>query len=292
MATQIIGNQIASSTVALMTSLTLSGNFRLPALTTANRPSSPNAGQLIFDTDIDNVVVWRLKTGPTKTTAAWTVVGAGGPSVGTNSIVRTNAPTITENITIGPTANGGAEFTNGFSGGPITLGNGYTLTIESGASYVIIGNDDFSGSGPFFETSEYLAVYNTLKLPNALLEFGKTREYVTMTNSPSGTVTYNFNSGNLWYGENPPLGNWTANVVNVPTDNMYSMGVIFITYQNTFSGLPTTFQINGVTQTVKWTGGSAPNAATSGLGKYDVTTFTFTRLSGNWLVTGSNSSFG
>ena len=76
MATQIIGNQIASSTVALMTSLTLSGNFRLPALTTANRPSSPNAGQMIFDTDVDNVVVWKLKTGPNKNIAAWATVGA------------------------------------------------------------------------------------------------------------------------------------------------------------------------------------------------------------------------
>lgn len=290
MATKIIGNQIDSSTVALMTSLTLSGNFKLPALTTSNRPSSPNAGQMIFDTDLDNVVVWRLKTGPTKNTAAWAVVGAGGPSVGTNSIIRTNAPTISENITVGPTANGGAEYTNGFSGGPISLANGYTLTIENGASYVIIGNEDFSGTGPFFETSEYLAVYNTLKLPNGLLEFGKTREYVVMTNNPSGTIAYNFNTSNIWYGENPPLGNWTINLQNVPTDNMFSMGIVVITYQGSAAGLPTGFQINGVGQTVRWSGGSTPSA--SSLGKYDVTTFTFTRISGNWIVTGSNSTFG
>lgn len=290
MATKIIGNQIDSSTVALMTSLTLSGNFKLPALTTSNRPSSPNAGQMIFDTDLDNVVVWRLKTGPTKNTAAWAVVGAGGPSVGTNSIIRTNAPTISENITVGPTANGGAEYTNGFSGGPIALGNGYTLTIENGANYVIIGNDDFSGSGPFFETAEYLAVYNTLKLPNGLLEFGKTREYVVMTNNPSGTIAYNFNTSNIWYGENPPLGNWTINLQNVPTDNMFSMGIVVITYQGTAAGLPTGFQINGAGQTVRWSGGSTPSP--SSLGKYDVTTFTFTRISGNWIVTGSNSTFG
>ena len=228
MATQIIGNQIASSTVALMTSLTLSGNFRLPALTTANRPSSPNAGQMIFDTDVDNVVVWKLKTGPNKNTAAWATVGAGGPSVGTLSIIRTNGPSINENITIGPTANGGAEYTNGFSGGPMTLSNGYTLTIENGANYVIIGNDDFSGSGPFFETSENLAVYNTLKLPGGLLEFGKTREYITMVDNPSGTVVYNFNNSNIWYGTNPPQGNWTANVINVPTDNMFQMQLVII----------------------------------------------------------------
>lgn len=289
MATKIIGNQIDSSTVALMTSLTLSGNFKLPALTTSNRPSSPNAGQMVFDTDIDNVIVWRLKTGPTKSTAAWAVVGAGGPSVGTNSIIRTNAPTISENITVGPTANGGAEYTNGFSGGPISLANGYTLTIENGANYVIIGNEDFSGTGPFFETSEYLAVYNTLKLPNGLLEFGKTRQYVTMVNTPSGTVAYNFNNTNFWYGTNPPIGNWTANFVNVPTDNMFTYEVNILTYQGTASGLPTGVQINGSGQSIYWQNNSTPSA--SSFGRFDLITFTFTRISGSWLVRGMRTSY-
>jgi hypothetical protein len=289
MATQIIGNQIASSTVALMTSLTLSGNFRLPALTTVNRPSSPNAGQMIFDTDLDNVIVWRLKTGPTKTTAAWAVVGAGGPSVGTNSIVRTNAPTISENITIGPTANGGAEFTNGFSGGPITLANGYTLTIETNASYVIIGNDDFSGSGPFFDTAEYLAVYNTLKLPGGLFEYGKSRQYLTMIDGPSGTVAYNFNSTNFWYGANPPLSNWTANFVNVPTDNMFRYELNILTFQQNTFGLPTSVQINGVGQTIFWQNNSTPSASSAG--RYDLITFYVTRLAGSWVVKGMRTSF-
>ena len=289
MATQIIGNQIASSTVALMTSLTLSGNFRLPALTTSNRPSTPNAGQMIFDTDIDNVIVWRLKTGPNKTTAAWATVGAGGPSLGTNSIIRTNAPTISENITIGPTVNGGAEFTNGFSGGPISLANGYTLTIETGASYVIIGNEDFSGDGPFFDTTTNLAVYGTLKLPGGLLEFGKSRQYVTMINTPSGTIAYNFNNTNFWYGTNPPLGNWTANFVNVPTDNMFTYEFNILTYQQTAAGLPTSLQINGAAQTIFWQNNSTPSA--SSVGRFDLITFTATRVSSGWLVMGMRTSY-
>jgi len=290
MATKIIGNQIDAATVALMTSLTLSGNFKLPSLTTSARPASPNAGQMVFDTDVDNVVVWRLKTGPNKNTPAWAIVGGGGPSVGTNSIVRTNGPAINENITIGPAANGGAEFTNGFSGGPITLSSGFTLTIENGANYTIIGNDDFSGTGPFFETAEYLAVYNTLKLPNAMLEFGKNREYLGMVTSPTGTVAYNFHLANVYYGESPTTGNWTANIVNVPTDNMFTMGITIITYQGQSQGLPTGFQINGAGQTIRWAGGGTPSV--SAIGKYDVTTFTFTRVMGGWLVTGANSSFG
>lgn len=291
MPTKIIGNQIDSSTVALMNSLTLSNNFRLPSLATASRPASPNAGQMIFDTDLDNVVVWRLKTGPNKNTAAWAVVGAGGPSIGTLSIIRTNGPSINENLTIGPTANGGAEFTNGFSGGPISIGNGFTVTIETNANYTIVGNDDFSGTGPFFETMENLAVYQNLRMSGSgLLEFGETREYVTMLSNPSGTVAYNFLDGGVWYGENPLTGNWTVNLVNVPTDEMFAMGITIVTRQATSSGLPTGFQINGAGQTIRWAGGSTPSASTAG--RVDVTTFSFVRIAGSWIVTGSNSSFG
>ena len=49
-------------------------------------------------------------------------VALGGPSLGAASIIRTNANTINENITI--PAN-----TNGMSAGPITIANGKTVII-------------------------------------------------------------------------------------------------------------------------------------------------------------------
>lgn len=290
MTTKIIGNQIDSSTVALMTSLTLSNNFRLPALATANLPGSPNAGQLIFDTDKDNVVVWRLKTGPNKNTPAWATVGAGGPSIGTLSIVRTNGPTINENLTVGPTANGGAEFTNGFSAGPIQIGNGFTLTIETGASYNIIGQGDYDGlNDVFYQTMDRATVYQELLVPGRL-DFSETREMIQLKNNPAGTVAYDWSVGNVWYGTSPTASNWTANLTNVPTTDMYAMGLTIITLQSSGTGLPTSMQINGSGQTIKWAGNSTPTASSSG--KYDVTTFSFIRMGGAWMVTGSNSSFG
>ena len=47
----------------------------------------------------------------------------GGPSLGTGSIIRTNIDTISEDITI--PAN-----TNGMSAGPISIADGYTVTLE------------------------------------------------------------------------------------------------------------------------------------------------------------------
>ena len=288
MTTKIIGNQIDSSTVALMTSLTLSNNFRLPALATANLPGSPNAGQLIFDTDKDNVVVWRLKTGPNKNTPAWATVGAGGPSIGTLSIVRTNGPTIGENITVGPTANGGAEYTNGFSAGPITIGNGYTFTIESNATYTVIGSGDYDGSDPYYNTADRQAVYTQLLCPGRF-DYGPARQQIAMKNNPSGTVQYDFVTANIYWGQNPTSGNWTANIINVPTDNMYAFNFLIYTYQPSGQGLPTSLQINGSGVGIKWQGNSTPGS--SGTNWTDLIIFRCLRSGGSWMVTGERQQF-
>ena len=53
----------------------------------------------------------------------------GGPSLGTDSVIRTNIDTISENITI-------PVNTNGMSAGPITIANGYTITVNGTWSIV------------------------------------------------------------------------------------------------------------------------------------------------------------
>ena len=50
-------------------------------------------------------------------------VELGGPSLGTSSVIRTNAQTISEDITIASTS-------NGMSAGPITIADGYTVTVN------------------------------------------------------------------------------------------------------------------------------------------------------------------
>ena len=55
----------------------------------------------------------------------------GGPSLGTNSVIRTNAKVIAENITFAGTE-------NGMSIGPITVDSGYTVTVASGSTWVIL----------------------------------------------------------------------------------------------------------------------------------------------------------
>ncbi len=53
----------------------------------------------------------------------------GGPSLGTLSVIRTNAQTISENITIPSTS-------NGISAGPITIADTYTVTVSGNWSII------------------------------------------------------------------------------------------------------------------------------------------------------------
>jgi hypothetical protein len=58
-------------------------------------------------------------------------VQLGGPSLGTNAIIRTNAKTISEDITFAGTE-------NGMTAGPVTVANGYSVVVTNGSSWTIV----------------------------------------------------------------------------------------------------------------------------------------------------------
>ena len=58
-------------------------------------------------------------------------VALGGPSLGTDSIIRTNAKTISENITFAGTE-------NGMTVGPITVANNYSVIVTNGSTWTIV----------------------------------------------------------------------------------------------------------------------------------------------------------
>lgn len=134
---RISGNQIATSTEAILTTLTFLNTgsvLRLPTGTQAQRPAGVSPGTLRFNTDTDAAEIYKADDGTGS--AGWSAVSGGGPALGTDSVIRTNPNTIDENITVGPTA--GDEFANGMSAGPITIGNGYTITVEAGGSWSVV----------------------------------------------------------------------------------------------------------------------------------------------------------
>jgi hypothetical protein len=134
---KISGNQISQTTIAIITTLKfLNTNsiLKLPVGTTAQRPAGVDVGTIRFNSTNDSAEIYKADDGTGS--AGWANVAGGGPALGENSVVRTNQTTISENITIGTTA--GSEFANGMSSGPITIANGYTITIESTGSWSVV----------------------------------------------------------------------------------------------------------------------------------------------------------
>ena len=142
MSTKINGNQIDAATRAIITALTVTEQINLPSLTQTaiNGLGTPAFGTLVYNATEDMAQIYLQDAA--QGVPGWDDVGGGGPSVGEDSIIRTNGPTIGESLTIGPTANGGVEFTNGFTAGPVEVASGYTVTIENGASWFILGGEE------------------------------------------------------------------------------------------------------------------------------------------------------
>jgi len=78
----------------------------------------------------ESVGTSELKDGSVTAAKINSAVALGGPSLGTASIVRTNAATISENITI--------DNCNGMSAGPITIADGYVVTIGNSGTWSIV----------------------------------------------------------------------------------------------------------------------------------------------------------
>jgi hypothetical protein len=142
MSTKIIGNQIDATTRAIMEALQVTEQINLPSLNQSqiNALGTPAYGTLVYNTTEDMAQIYLQDAA--QGVPGWDDVGGGGPSVGEESIIRTNGPQIEQDLTVGPSANGGAEFTNGFTAGPITIQNGRTVTIENGASWFLLGGED------------------------------------------------------------------------------------------------------------------------------------------------------
>ena len=284
MTTKIIGNQIDAVTRAIVTALSVTEQINLPSLnqTQINALGTPAFGTVVYNNSEDEAQIYKADANSGN--PGWDSVGGGGPSVGENSIIRTNGTTISENLSVGPSANGGAEFTNGFSAAPITIANGFTVTIENGATWTLIGADEDLDNYRYFNNA---AINEHLRLiPGATLEFGQTKER-HMSFSVSGTVTLDHSMATVFSTENPTgyNGNFIVNFSNVPNQSGFVYTAQIIKRQVNGSGVISSFQVNGSTATM-----IRPSGFSNGTG-YDIYNC-FMYLSGaTWNVFVTQSQF-
>ena len=283
MSTKIIGNQIDAATRAIVTALSVTEQLNLPELNQAavNALGTPAYGTLVYNSTEDEAQIWKQDVSGSP---GWDSVGGGGPSVGENSIIRTNGTTISENLTVGPTANGGVEFTNGFTAAPITIANGYTVTIENGATWTIIGPDEDLTAYRYFNN---IGVNEHLRLiPGSTLEFGQTKESFVGFGK-GGSVTLDHSQGTIFITTNPSgyNGNFSININNVPAVGGFVYTAQIIIKQVNGTGTVNDVNINGQNTTTIY---ASPPSSGSG---WDVINYFFYVDGESWNVFGNQVQY-
>ena len=115
--TNLNTDKVEAAAVVAKTSGT--GSAVVPTGTEAQRDGSPSAGYLRFNSDATSFEGYDG--------TEWGSIGGGA----TSDAIYENSATIAEDITI-------ATGRNGMSTGPISVAGGVTVTVSSGARYVVI----------------------------------------------------------------------------------------------------------------------------------------------------------
>jgi hypothetical protein len=115
--TNLNTDKVEAAAVVAKTAAT--GSAVIPTGTTGQQDGSPAAGYLRFNTTDTSFEGYDG--------SAWGSIGGGA----TSDAIYENSATISENITI-------ATGRNGMSTGPISVAGGVTVTVDSGARYVVI----------------------------------------------------------------------------------------------------------------------------------------------------------
>jgi hypothetical protein len=102
---------------------TSTGALTISKGTVAERPGTPAAGMLRFNDDTDEFEGYNG--------TVWASVGGGATGGGSDAVFFENDQVVTANYTIPATK-------NAMSTGPVTINSGVTVTVSSGARYVVI----------------------------------------------------------------------------------------------------------------------------------------------------------
>jgi hypothetical protein len=97
--------------------------IKIASGTTAQRPGSPAAGQLRYNTTLGKFEGYNG--------TVWSSVGGGATGGGADTVFYENTRTVTTNYTL-------SSSNNAHSVGPISINSGITVTIPSGARWVVL----------------------------------------------------------------------------------------------------------------------------------------------------------
>ena len=162
----------------------------------------------------------------------------------------------------------GSIITEGGVGVQGSVYAGGLLRSTGGLSNTVIGN-----SSPVVGTFTNIAA-------SGITTLAEHSEAVGTKTGATGTVAHDYTESNQWL-HTSISANFTVNLTNVPTtDNQLHTIVLYLS-QGATGRLATAFQIDGVAQTLLYSGNALP---TAGVNSFDTQTFTVIRSSGAWRV--------
>ena len=193
---------------------------------------------------------------------------------GTGVITTDDRFTITNSTASTNSTTGAAVVTGG-------LGVGGDLYIGGGFNGGQLDNLTIGASVPAAATFTSLTATGTTTL-------AEIAETVAAKTGATGVVTHDFTESNLWH-HSSMSANFTMNLTNVPTTNNRIITVGLVLIQGGTARYASAFQVDGVSQTIRWAGYNAPTPQPS---RYELQTFTLVRTASSWTVFGSLASFG
>jgi hypothetical protein len=152
--------------------------------------------------------------------------------------------------------------------------------IESGVNYHLsfgttIPTTNLSLSGDFTVTGT--SSLNGLTVLQEVTEIINSNINGDGPGATASTVVYDFSTGSNWYHSSVNT-NYTANFINIPTTRGRVITVTIVIEQGSTPYIPNNVQINGVSETIKWSGGTASGTPN----QVDIVGFTFIRINSAW----------
>ena len=112
-------------------------------------------------------------------------------------------------------------------------------------------------------------------------------EVYTAISGATATVAHDTSLSNVFL-HSSPVSDFVANFTNVPVTDLRSRVVTLIIQQGSSPYVPISIQIAGVSQTVRWIGGTTVVGIAN---QVTIVTFSLIRTGSTWLVIGNYSSY-
>ena len=226
---------------------------------------------------------------------SWDPDSVGGPALN----IRLNGEWKQVNLGAGVTGPQGLDGPQGVTGPSYLVNNSgqYKITTSDGTIGGLQAEDNVTFDGLTFSITGDLSVSGTIEQPTIVsptintpsISYANLQGDTTLQNITTvlidtvvvdvPTVDFDFSLGSVFYITSPS-NDFTLNVTNLPTTDSRAVNITVFVSQGISSFGLTGFEIGGVSQTIKWIGGTQSTPLPTTVTAY---TFNILRSGDNWV---------